>query len=147
MFGKGLIKGMQITGREFFARKFTIQYPEQQNPIPARFHGRFTLDTEQCIACGLCVNACPNKVISLQKQKVGTKQFLTNYVMSIQYCMFCGLCVESCAKNALSFSNVINMNQYFYANIPLVLADREAPEAPPEEPKPKPAAPAAKEGE
>ncbi len=127
MFGKGLVKGMQITLKEFWSPKATIQYPEQQNPIPDRFHGRFTIDTDKCIACGMCANACPNKVISLQKQKVGTKQFLTNYVMKIQYCMFCGLCVESCPKDALHFSKVINMNQYFYENVALVLVQREAP--------------------
>ncbi len=136
MFGKGLVKGMQITWKEFWAPKATIQYPEHQNPIPDRFHGRFVLDLNNCIACGMCANACPNKVISLRKQKVGTKQFLTNYVMNIQYCMFCGLCVESCPKDALHFSKVINMNQYFYNNIPLVLVQREAPAEPVEKEKP-----------
>ncbi|KAF1086635.1 NADH-quinone oxidoreductase subunit 9 [Sporotomaculum syntrophicum] len=127
MFGKGLVKGMQITFKEFWSPKATIQYPEHQNPIPDRYHGRFTLDVDKCIACGMCANACPNKVISLQKQKVGTKQYLTNYVMKIYYCLFCGLCVESCPKDALHFSKVINMNQYHFSDIPLVLVQREAP--------------------
>lgn len=159
MFGKGLIKGLQITWKEFWAPKLTVQYPDEQHTIPDRFHGRFVLDVDKCIACGLCANACPNKVIQITKQKVGKKQYLTDYVMKIQYCLFCGLCVESCNKDALHFSNDFNMNQYFYRNIPLVLVKREAPAEPLEEeepaakaaakekPKPKPKAKAEKPAE
>lgn len=148
MFGKGLVKGLQITWKEFWTKKFTVQYPEEQHPVPERFHGRFVLEVDKCIACGLCVNACPNRVISLNKQKVGKKQYLTDYVMNIQYCLFCGLCVEACNKNALHFSQDFNMNQYFCKDIPLVQVRREAPAEPLEEkaadgadkPKPKPKA-------
>lgn len=136
MFGKGLVKGLQITWKEFWAPKLTVQYPEEQHTIPERFHGKFVLDVDKCIACGLCANACPNKVINIKKQKVGKKQFLTDYVMNVQYCMFCGLCVESCNKGALHFSRDPIMNQYFYRNIPLVLVQREAPAEPVEEEEP-----------
>jgi len=144
MFGKGLVKGLQITWKEFWAPKLTVQYPDEQHTVPERFHGKFVLDVDKCIACGLCANACPNRVISLNKQKVGKKQYLTDYQMNIQYCLFCGLCVESCNKDALHFSQDFNMNQYFYKNIPLVLVRREAPAEPLEDPaaggeeKPKP---------
>lgn len=150
MFGQGLIKGLQITWKEFFSKKFTVQYPDEQHPVPERFHGRFELDVDKCIACGLCVNACPNSVIELKKERVGKKQYMTDYVMNIQYCLFCGLCVESCNKDALHFTKDFNMNQYFYRDIPLVLVKREAPamteeaEQPPvkaeAKPKPKPKA-------
>ncbi len=133
MFGQGLIKGLQITWKEFWTKKFTVQYPDEQHPVPERFHGRFVLDVDKCIACSLCANACPNKVINLKREKVGKKQFLTEYVMNIQYCMFCGLCVEACNKDALHFSQDFNMNQYFYRDIPLVLVRREAPAEPEEE--------------
>jgi len=142
MFGKGLIKGLQITWKEFWAQKLTVQYPDEQHPLPERFHGRFVLDIDKCIACSLCANACPNKVITIKKQKVGKKQFMTDYIMNIQYCLFCGLCVESCNKDALHFSQDFNMNQYFYRDIPLVLVQREAPAEPVEE-----EAPAAKAGD
>ncbi|MBF7083607.1 NADH-quinone oxidoreductase subunit I [Desulfallas sp. Bu1-1] len=136
MFGQGLIKGLQITWKEFWAKKFTVQYPEEQHPVPERFHGKFVLDVDKCIACGLCANACPNKVITIEKQKVGKKQYMTGYIMNIQYCLFCGLCVESCNKDALHYSKDFNMNQYFYRDIPLVLVKREAPAEPEEEEQP-----------
>jgi len=146
MFGKGLVKGLQITWKEFWTPKVTIQYPEEQNPVAERFHGQLSIDLDKCIACSMCANACPNRVIELKKQKVGTKQFLTDYVQNVQYCLFCGLCVEACPKDALHFTKIFNMNQYFYDNLPVVLVRREAPAAPAEEaepaakPKPQPKA-------
>ena len=32
-----LLKGMSVTGRYFFRKKFTIQYPEEKTPISPRF--------------------------------------------------------------------------------------------------------------
>ncbi len=34
-----LLKGLGVTGRYFFRKKFTIQYPEQKTPISPRFRG------------------------------------------------------------------------------------------------------------
>ncbi len=34
-----LLKGMAVTGRHLFARKITIQYPEQNTPLSPRFRG------------------------------------------------------------------------------------------------------------
>lgn len=136
MFGQGLIKGLQITWKELFTKKTTVQYPEEQLPLPPRYHGRFQLDVDKCIACMLCANACPNKVIQIEREKVGKKQFLTKYVMRIEYCMFCGLCVEACNQDALRFSNIIDMNQYFRAEVRLNLVDRPAPAVPEEEAEP-----------
>ncbi|MHB8157177.1 MAG: 4Fe-4S dicluster domain-containing protein [Desulfocucumaceae bacterium] len=129
MFGQGLIKGLEITLGRFFGKKQTVRYPDEKIPMAPRFHGRFELDTDKCIACGLCANACPNKVIEIGKEKVDKKQYLTKYVMRIEYCLFCGLCVESCNKDALKFSSVIDMNQYRRQWVRLTLVDREAPAA------------------
>jgi len=135
MFGQGLIKGLQITLGRFFEKNVTVQYPEEVLEMTPRYHGRFELDVDKCIACGLCANACPNKVIQMEKEKVDKKQFLTKYIMRIEYCLFCGLCVESCNKDALKFSNVLDMNQYRRSWVRLSLVDRPAPEATEEAPK------------
>ncbi|HBV98914.1 MAG: NADH-quinone oxidoreductase [Peptococcaceae bacterium BICA1-7] len=128
MFGQGLIKGLQITWGRMFDKKQTVKYPFEKIEMFPRYHGRFELDVDKCIACGLCANACPNKVIQLEKEKVDKKQFLTKYIMRIEYCLFCGLCVEACNKDALKFSNIIDMNQYRRSWVRLTLVDRPAPE-------------------
>ncbi|MCL6611860.1 MAG: NADH-quinone oxidoreductase subunit I [Peptococcaceae bacterium] len=129
MFGQGLLKGLEITWGRMLGKKQTVKYPFEKIEMFPRFHGRFQLDVDKCIACGLCANACPNKVIQMEKQKVDNKQYLTKYVMRIEYCLFCGLCVESCNKDALKFSSVIDMNQYRREWVRLTLVDRPAPES------------------
>lgn len=127
MFGKGLMKGLGITWDWFFRKKVTVEYPDESIVMFPRFHGRFELIEDKCIACGLCANACPNKVIQIEKAKLGKKQIMTKYIMRIEYCLFCGLCVESCNKDALKFSSVIDMNQYYRDKVRLTLVDRPAP--------------------
>ncbi|MEK7717236.1 MAG: NADH-quinone oxidoreductase subunit I, partial [Pseudomonadota bacterium] len=54
-----LVKGLMVTGRHLFARKITIQYPEERTPMSPRFRGlhalrRYPNGEERCIACKLC---------------------------------------------------------------------------------------------
>ena len=51
-----MLRGMRLTGRQLFARKITIQYPEEKTPISPRFRGlhalrRYPNGEERCIAC------------------------------------------------------------------------------------------------
>ena len=104
MLGEGLIKGLQITIKRFFSKKITELYPEEMPNLPSRSHGSFILYPEKCIACGICVNACPNGVIKVESYKnEANKKVLENYKMSLGYCLFCGLCVESCPTDAINF--------------------------------------------
>ena len=34
-----MLKGLALTGRYFFARKITVQYPEEKTPMSPRFRG------------------------------------------------------------------------------------------------------------
>ena len=38
-----LLKGLMVTGRHLFVRKFTVQYPEERTPISPRFRGLHAL--------------------------------------------------------------------------------------------------------
>ena len=51
-----LVKGMVLTGRNLFARKITVQFPEEKTPQSPRFRGlhalrRYPYGVERCIAC------------------------------------------------------------------------------------------------
>ena len=58
LFLKELVQGLTVTGRHLFARKITIQYPEEKTPLSNRFRGlhalrRYPNGEERCIACQL----------------------------------------------------------------------------------------------
>ena len=57
--------------RHTFAKRVTVQYPEQKAYLSPRYRGRIVLTRdpdggERCVACNLCAVACPVACISLQ---------------------------------------------------------------------------------
>lgn len=110
---KGLLSGMGLTFKYFvrFDKVITQQYPENRAELrlPPRFRGQLELikDPEsglyKCSACGLCVKACPNNSILVEKERdpVSKKMRLTRYQYHFDRCTLCGLCVESCKFTAL----------------------------------------------
>ena len=102
MYGSGLLKGLGVTFKHWFSKEFTEQYPEQRPDLPPAAHYFFHYIEEKCIACNMCVTACPNKVIELEAEKNESgKRVPTGYVMDLQYCLMCGLCVDVCPTKAL----------------------------------------------
>jgi NADH-quinone oxidoreductase subunit I len=99
-----LAQGLGVTGRFFFKRKATIQYPEVK-PVPKdRFRGMFGFSEERCIVCQACAKACPINIIHIASRFVELevdgrkkkKQVLQWYDIDVKRCMFCGLCEEAC---------------------------------------------------
>lgn len=107
MFGKGLLKGLSITIKRFYGPNLTEYYPEVKPILPPRTRSSMTLDPEKCIACGLCVNVCPNQVITLTSEKnENNKKVLKTYNMNMGRCLICGLCTEACPPKALKLCQV-----------------------------------------
>ena len=102
-----LVKGMALTGRYFFARKITVQYPEEKTPQSFRFRGlhaqrRYPNGEERCIACKLCEAVCPALAIKIElaEREDGTRR-TTQYDIDLTKCIFCGFCEESCPVDAI----------------------------------------------
>jgi NADH-quinone oxidoreductase subunit I len=102
-----LLKGMALTGRYMFARKITIQFPEERTPMSARFRGlhalrRYPNGEERCIACKLCETVCPALAISIDlAQREDGSRRTTRYDIDLTKCIFCGFCEESCPVDAI----------------------------------------------
>lgn len=135
MFGQGLIKGLSITLSHLFDKKVTEEYPEQRPFLPDNFKGSFRLKVPKCIACGLCVNACPNHVIKVESEKdENNKKKLTGYKMMAERCLYCGFCVEACPTKALLWTKDFELAVYFREDVNLDLFSSYVPS--PEDEKP-----------
>lgn len=103
-----LLKGMGVTGRYFFKRKFTIQYPEEKTPYSPRFRGihalrRYANGEERCIACKLCEAVCPALAITIEaapREGDGQRR-TTRYDIDLFKCVYCGFCEEACPVDAV----------------------------------------------
>jgi NADH-quinone oxidoreductase subunit I len=122
MFGKGLLKGLGITLKHAFEADMTIQYPEEMPALEDRYRGCLVYQFEKCIACGLCITACPNRVLTLEsfKDEGAKKKKVLNYTIDRQYCLFCNLCVEICPTSTLYFSHNFELTQLRREDIKVV---------------------------
>jgi len=133
------LKGMTVTGRYFFARHVTVQYPEEKTPQSFRFRGlhaqrRYPNGEERCIACKLCEAVCPALAIKIEvaEREDGTRR-TTQYDIDLVKCIFCGFCEESCPVDAIVETRVFeyhgeNRGDLYYTK-PMLLAMGEKYEA------------------
>jgi len=68
--GAGVIKGMRVTMRNYWAPKVTNQYPESRPTMPDRWRGRLDLiydpfGEHKCEVCFQCAQVCPVEAIDM----------------------------------------------------------------------------------
>ncbi len=102
-----LLKGLALTGKYFFKRKITVQYPEEKTPMSHRFRGlhalrRYENGEERCIACKLCEAVCPALAITIESdQREDGSRRTTRYDIDLFKCIFCGFCEEACPVDSI----------------------------------------------
>ena len=122
MLGKGIVKGMAQTARNFLGsyvekdRLVTVQYPEERLPQQqaARNFPFLVYDGDdaqrglRCVACQICEKECPPKCIYIVKDVtrkpdyIGKLQFQPKiFDIDISVCMSCQICVEVCPFDAI----------------------------------------------
>ncbi|KTD18134.1 NADH-quinone oxidoreductase subunit NuoI [Legionella jordanis] len=102
-----LFSGLAVTGKYFFKKKVTVQFPEEKTPVSPRFRGmlalrRYPNGEERCIACKLCEAVCPALAITIESEprEDGSRR-TTRYDIDTFKCIYCGLCEESCPVDSI----------------------------------------------
>ena len=131
-----LLKGMRLTGKYFFARKITLQYPEEKTPMSPRFRGlhalrRYPNGEERCIACKLCEAVCPAMAITTESEvRDDGSRRTTRYDIDLTKCIFCGFCEESCPVDSIVETHIHEYHGekrgdlYFTKEMLLAVGDR-----------------------
>lgn len=108
--GKSFLAGLGVTFREaVFEDPVTVQYPEERPEVPAWFRGIPVQKTDlstgeyKCTSCGMCVEACPVNVITLEwhQNPVTKKKEVDRYAIDMSRCMVCNYCIEACPFDSL----------------------------------------------
>ena len=62
-------------------------------------------DEEKCKGCGLCIIACPKKIIALDKDKINKKGYHPAGVKDIDSCTSCAQCAIICPHVVIRVEN------------------------------------------
>ena len=131
MLGKGIIKGMAETARNFLGsyvsdeRLTTVQYPEERSPQIENsrqfpflvFDGNDPMKGLRCVACQICEKECPPKCIYIVKSKdkrvdyKGQSQFYpATFDIDLSVCMSCQICVEVCPFESIKMDTAYELS-------------------------------------
>ena len=118
-----LAQTLWLTFKHAFARRVTVQYPEQRPAIPPRWRGRIILSrdpdgAERCVACYLCSAVCPVDCIALQATEDDHgRRFPEFFRINFSRCIFCGLCEEACPTYAIQLTPDFEMGEFQRQNL------------------------------
>ncbi len=119
---RSILVGMWITMRYFFRPRtiVTIQYPHATDEIPARHRGVHILETEKCIMCFQCEEACPVDCIKIEGVRGGMVEgafqgkgaLLTRFTVDYGLCIFCNWCVEPCPVDCIHLGPEYDLSSF-----------------------------------
>lgn len=115
-----IVKGLWITLKHLFQKKYTVQYPEVKWPVPKGHRGAIRLNKDEqgrvkCVACEMCSTACPAKCISM---KAGVapwpdrEKYPVEFEIDMLRCILCGMCQEACPEDAIELTEIYDFAAY-----------------------------------
>ena len=114
MYVPALVKGLGVTMKHLFQKKFTIEYPEKKRQVMPGYRGLHRLNRDEegrvkCVACFMCQTACPADCITI----VGApspwpdrEKYPEVFEINELRCIFCGYCEEACPVDAIELTEI-----------------------------------------
>ena len=57
---------------------------------------KVTFNTERCKGCGLCIEACPKKILEIAKDVLNAKGYHPARMTDQEKCIACAMCAMMC---------------------------------------------------
>ncbi|HAN20215.1 MAG: 2-oxoacid:acceptor oxidoreductase [Clostridiales bacterium GWF2_36_10] len=57
---------------------------------------KVTFKIDLCKGCGLCVTACPKKIVLLDEKQINEKGYHPAFVIDMDKCIGCAFCATMC---------------------------------------------------
>ena len=57
---------------------------------------KVTFDTDRCKGCGLCVDACPKKILVMSEKELNAKGYHPAAITNENQCIACAFCALMC---------------------------------------------------
>ncbi len=57
---------------------------------------KVTFNEDRCKGCGLCVDACPKKIVTMAADRINSKGFHPATVIEMDKCIGCAFCATMC---------------------------------------------------
>ncbi len=116
-----IFRGLFITFKNFFAKKITLEYPEQRWHTEEKYRGFPYLTMgddgiEKCVACKLCERICPPDAIYIEiaehENPDVRERRPKEFIIDMGRCIVCGYCEEACPVDAIRMSDEYELSKY-----------------------------------
>ncbi len=112
-----IAQGLETTVKHMFARKITVQFPEQRAEMPPTYRGVHRLDRDEqgrvkCVACYMCATACPAHcidIVAAPSPWPDREKYPETFVIDELRCIYCGMCEEACPVDAIELTSLYDL--------------------------------------
>ncbi|MEZ4240832.1 MAG: NADH-quinone oxidoreductase subunit I [Myxococcota bacterium] len=110
-----IFRGMARTFGFMFRPKETLQYPEEEHRVTARYRGEHRLKKDEqgrpkCVACFMCQTSCPAECITIVARDAtewpDRDKVPLSFDIDLLKCIYCGMCEEACPCDAIELTTL-----------------------------------------